>query len=137
MHRPHHLQPNRTHRSASNTPEPAAQPDPERKSCNLHIAGEPQHPTGRVTRFLSGEEILARTQTVEDQLGARISPAYASLKRVTVERQDGNGATMAAIPERMPVKIGDLVELNSRQQDESLRCHFIPWTINRIVGHVE
>ncbi len=124
---------------ASNTPDPPTQPDPVQESCNLHIAGEPQHLTGRVTRFLSGEEILARTQSVEDRLGAKISPAYASLKRVTVESypQDGNGSTMAAIPERMAVKIGDLVELNSRHQDESLRCHFIPWTINRIVGHVE
>jgi hypothetical protein len=44
---------------------------------------------------------------------------------------------MAAIPEHMAVKIGDLVELNGRHQDESLRCHFIPWTINRVVGHAE
>jgi hypothetical protein len=109
------------------------------EACNLHIADEPQHLTGRVTGLLSGEEVMTRTQRVEAELGAQVSPAYVSLKRVTVERYPpaGNWSTMAAIPEHMAVKIGDLVELNSRHQDESLRCHFIPWTINRIVGHAE
>jgi len=40
---------------------------------------------------------------------------------------------MAAIPEQMTVKIGDVVELNTRYRDASLPCHFIPWMINRIV----
>jgi hypothetical protein len=40
---------------------------------------------------------------------------------------------MAAVPEHMSVKIGDTVELNSRYRDPTLPCHFIPWTINRLV----
>jgi hypothetical protein len=44
---------------------------------------------------------------------------------------------MAAIPEHTAVKMGDLVELNSRHRDQSLPCHFIPWTINRRVNHVD
>ena len=40
---------------------------------------------------------------------------------------------MAVIPEQMTVKIGDVVELNTRYRDASLPCHFIPWTINRLV----
>jgi hypothetical protein len=113
--------------------------EPVQEACNLHIADEPQHLTGRVTGLLSGEEVMTRTQRVEAELGGQVSPAYVSLKRVRVERYPpaGNWSTMAAIPEHMAVKIGDLVELNGRHQDESLRCHFIPWTINRVVGHAE
>ena len=29
------------------------------------------------------------------------------------------------------VKVGDLVELNTRYRDQSLPCHFVPWTISR------
>jgi transglutaminase-like putative cysteine protease len=88
----------------------------------------------RVTGFASAEQVLAATRAVEAQLGAQISPAYLSLPRVTtVGYQDGNFRTIAAVPEHMTVKIGDLVELNSRYRDASLPCHFIPWAINRPV----
>jgi hypothetical protein len=71
-------------------------------------------------------------------LGARINPDYFALKRATVERYpDGNRSTMAAIPENMDVKIGDLVELASRYRDRTLPCHFVPWTINRLVDDAE
>jgi hypothetical protein len=61
-----------------------------------------------------------------------------SLRRATVEDYPpGNFRTMAAIPEQMTVQIGDLVELSSRYRDAALPCHFIPWTINRLVDHAE
>jgi hypothetical protein len=44
---------------------------------------------------------------------------------------------MAAVPEYMTVKVCDLVEVNSRYRDPSLPCHFIPWTINRLVNQVK
>jgi hypothetical protein len=44
---------------------------------------------------------------------------------------------MAAVPENMDVKIGDLVELASRYRDRALPCHFVPWTINRLLDHAE
>jgi hypothetical protein len=108
--------------------------EPMKQSCTLQIADAPQHMTGRVTGFPSGEEVSAATKAVEAQLGAKINPAYLSLKRVTVEAYPQKGwSTMAAIPEHMAVKADDLVELNSRYRDPSLPCHFIPWTINRRV----
>jgi hypothetical protein len=111
---------------------------PEQKSCGLSIADAPQHRTGRVTGFLSDEEALARTRAVEALLGAKISPAYLSLKRVEVEAYpQRNLTTTAAIPEQMAVQIGDVVELNSRHRDTGLPCHFIPWTINRLIDHDE
>jgi len=128
-----------TARSAANAADTRALLEPLQQGCSLQVADEPRHLTGRVTGFLSGEQASATTQRVEAQLGAKISPAYAALERVTVERipPGGYGSTMAAIPERMTVKIGDLVELNSRYRDQNLPCHFIPWTINRLVDHVE
>ncbi|HEY3642668.1 MAG TPA: hypothetical protein VGL31_16360 [Xanthobacteraceae bacterium] len=128
-----------TARSALSAPDTPAQSEPVQQGCGLHIAEEPQHVTGRVTGFVSGEEALAITRRVEARLGAKISPAYLSLKRATVERypEGGNRPTRAAIPENMAVRIGDVVELNSRYADKSLPCHFIPWTIDRLVDHVE
>jgi hypothetical protein len=124
-----------TARSDANVSTPA---EPMKQSCTLHIGDAPQHMTGRVTGFLSGEEALATTRAVEAELGAKISPAYLSLKRAIVEAFPQNGwSTMAAIPEHMAVKTGDLVELNSRHRDPSLLCHFIPWTINRLIDPVE
>jgi hypothetical protein len=56
------------------------------------------------------------------------------LPRVAIEGYpDTNIKSMAAVPERMTVKIGDLVEVNTRYRDASLPCHFIPWLINRPV----
>ena len=67
-------------------------------------------------------------------MGAKISPAYVPLPRVAIEGYpDTNIKSMAAVPERMTVKIGDLVEVNTRYRDASLPCHFIPWVINRPV----
>ncbi len=79
---------------------------------------------------------------MEAQLGAKVSPDYFSLTRVMVEIEPAEkGATdrttMAAIPESLAVKIGDLVELDGRHRDQSLPCHFIPWTINRLIDPVE
>jgi hypothetical protein len=95
--------------------------------------------TGRVVRFVSAGEALSRTERVEADLGAKISPSYVALGHVVVEKYPpgDDWSTMAAVPEGIGVKIGDLVDLDSRHRDQSLPCHFIPWTINRVVDHVE
>jgi hypothetical protein len=113
--------------------------EPTGQSCTLQIADTPEHRKGRVTGFLSDEEALAGTKAIEDQLGAKISPAYLSLRRASVEAYPRGDSwnTGVGIPERMAVEVGDLVELNSRHRDPSLPCHFIPWTINRIVDHAQ
>jgi hypothetical protein len=130
-----------TARPASPAAVVPTQSAPVRDDCPLQLAAEPQHVSGHVIGFISEEEASARTRSVEADLGAKISPAYVPLSRVTVEQYPhaGNWATttMAAIPEHMAVKIGDMVELSSRHRDQSLPCHFIPWTINRLVDHVE
>jgi hypothetical protein len=102
----------------------------------LKISDTPKHATGRVTKFISDEQALGATKTVERQLGAQISPAYLSLRRVRVESngEDDDWATMAAIPTGLDVKIGDSVELNKRYRDPTMPCHFIPWTINRRIS---
>ena len=87
----------------------------------------------RVTGFLSAERALAATRTAEAQLGAKISPAYLSLPRVSIENPQRNLTSIAAVPEQMTVKIGDVVEVGTRYRDPSLPCSFIPWIINRHV----
>jgi hypothetical protein len=110
---------------------------PTQPSCGLQIGDAPQHRTGRVTGFLSDEQALANTKTAEAQLGAPISPAYLSLQRVNVADPQSNFRTMAAVPKEMSVQMGDLVELSSRYRDPSLPCHFIPWTINRLIDQAK
>jgi hypothetical protein len=105
------------------------------RSCALQVPGTPQHRTGRVTGLVSEDQALAATRNVEAQTGAQISPAYLSLKRVNIE--DGSFKTMAAVPNELTVQVGDLVELNSRYRDPGLECHFIPWTVTRLVGHAQ
>jgi hypothetical protein len=124
--------------AAANAAPPPPPSPPVQPVCGLRISDVPQHTMGRVTGFLSGDEALTRTRRVEAELGARINPDYFALKRAIVERYpDGNGSTMAAIPEDMDVKIGDLVELASRYRDQALPCHFVPWTIDRLVDHAQ
>ncbi|HKD30859.1 MAG TPA: DUF3857 domain-containing transglutaminase family protein [Xanthobacteraceae bacterium] len=103
--------------------------------CNSPIPDTPTRIVARVTGFVSAEQALAATRAVEAQLGAKANPAYLSLPRVAAEGYPDSSRlkTMAAIPEQMTVKIGDVVELNTRYRDASLPCHFIPWMINRIV----
>jgi hypothetical protein len=108
---------------------------PTGPSCGLQIGDAPEHRTGRVTGVVSEQQALAATKAVEAQLGAPISPAYLPLKRVTVSDPQSDFRTMAAIPKEMSVQTGDMVELNSRYRDRSLPCHFIPWTINRLIDH--
>jgi hypothetical protein len=85
-----------------------------------------QHVTARVTGMVPSEEALAATR--DSQIGAKISPAYLTLPGVNVQLPTGQ-ATLAAIPVSMTVKMGDLVDLNTRYRDRSLACRFIPWTI--------
>jgi hypothetical protein len=109
------------------------------QSCTTQLPGAPQHFTARVTRFLSSEQVLAATRSVEAQERAKISPGYLNLTRVGTEISQPNGnttfTTMAAVPEFMTVGIGDVVELSSRYRDPSLPCHFVPWTVNRLIAH--
>jgi hypothetical protein len=105
--------------------------------CSGNIPLQPAHVTGSVVAFFSDEE-AQRIQRVEASLGVKMSAAYASLPRVKVVRSDDNSwSTMAAIPENMSVKLGDLVELNSRYWDQSIPCAYIPWTINRLIDHAQ
>jgi hypothetical protein len=115
------------------------QAEPIQEDCDRQTPDAPRRSTGRVTAILSDEEASARTQRIEAQLGAKISPDYVSLEQARVERPlpGGKRSTVAAIPERLTVKIGDLVVLKSRYKDPSLPCHFVPWTIYRLVDHAE
>jgi hypothetical protein len=103
------------------------------QSCTTRIPTAPQNFTGQVTGFLTDEQVLAITRSVEAQLGTKVNPAYLPLKHVWVSFQNGSQRTMAAVPEHMSVKIGDSVGLNSRYRDQTLPCHFIPWTITGLV----
>jgi hypothetical protein len=116
----------------SMAPGPAMQSERAQQSCTSQIPDAPQHVTARVTGIVPSEEALAATRAVESQIGAKISPAYLTLPRVNAQLLTGQ-ATLAAIPVSMTVKIGDLVELSTRYRDRSLPCHFIPWTINRVI----
>jgi hypothetical protein len=119
---------------ASNATDPPSRSGPGQLGCGLQVSDVPLHVTGRVTGFLSDEEASARTRRIEAQLGARINSTYISLRRATVEiYSEGNWFATAAIPESMAVRIGDLVELDSRYGDQAPSCHFIPWTIDRLV----
>ena len=106
------------------------------QACTAKVPGSPEHLRARVTGFVSEAEALAITRTVEAEVGAQVSPAYRSLRRVYVEVILPTGArpTMAAVPEYMTVQIGDILDVNSRYRDPSLPCHFIPWTIYRLAG---
>lgn len=121
----------------------AVAPPPEREAaqrgCALQLTDVPERITGRVVGFVSDERATAGTKLVEAELGAKVSPAYLSLQRARVEAYPprGNWATMAAIPRHLSVRVGDVVELESRHRDASLPCNFIPWTIHRLAGHVE
>jgi hypothetical protein len=122
--------------SAANKAAAPTQSESVQKACGLQLADALEHMRGRVTGLLSSEEALAETRKAEAELGAQINPAYVALKQATVERypRGDNWSTTAAIPEHLAVKIGDLVELNGRRRDQSLPCHFIPWTIGRRIG---
>src|SRR5262249_37784492 len=112
---------------------PATQSGPTQQSCSLQIPDAPQYVTARVTGMVQNKDVSAATRTVESQTGAKISPPYLALPRVAAEVYPTGPVTMAAIPANMTVNIGDLVELSSRYRDRSLPCHFIPWTINRVI----
>jgi tetratricopeptide (TPR) repeat protein len=95
----------------------------------------PQHVEARVTDTVPTAEVLTITRNVELQTGAKESPAYLGWYRVWAQNSASGHRTIAAIPPDMTVKLGDLVELNSRYRDRSLPCHFVPWTINRVIEH--
>jgi hypothetical protein len=104
------------------------------QSCTTRMPTAPRNVNGLVTGFLTDEQVLAITRSAEAQLGTKVNPAYPPLKHAMVRGlQNRSFVTMAAVPEHMSVKIGDTVELNSRYRDPTLPCHFIPWTINRLV----
>ena len=114
---------------------PKTQQQQVQQSCAAQIPTTARHVTGRVTGFWTDKEALAATRNVEAILGLKVNPAYLRLKHVGVRYGPTRDyETMAAVPEHMAVKIGDTVELYSRYRDPSLPCHFIPWTINRIIA---
>jgi hypothetical protein len=87
-----------------------------------------------VTGFVPEAMVASTTRTVEAQLGAKISPGYVSFKRIRAIAYPANGnwSTIAAFPDNMAPKVGDLVDLNSRYRDPNLPCSFIPWTVNSV-----
>jgi hypothetical protein len=87
----------------------------------------------RVMSTITPESVLAATARVEARLGAKVSPAYLAWPHVDTVTSLTGMETIAAVPPGMSLKVGDLVELNSRYRDHSLPCHFIPWTVNRVV----
>lgn len=107
-----------------------------RPDCAAQLPVVARHYMAQVTRFLTREEVLAATLTVEAQLGAKVNPAYLPLKHVFTAGygQDAGLATMAAVPGHMSVKTGDTIELNSSYRDPGLPCHFIPWTVSDLVA---
>lgn len=89
----------------------------------------------KVTREISVGETHAATENVEKQIGVKISPAFADLKRVlVVGEEDQKFQTLAAIPPSMTLGIGDLVAVIGRHRDVSLPCNFIPWTVETIIA---
>jgi hypothetical protein len=129
-------QPEAIRSAANGSTTPAEPPGP---GCRMRMDDAVQHRKGRVTGFLSEEEALTETKTLEAQLEAKMSPAYVSLKRATVETypRGGRWETGIGIPGHMAVEVGDVVELDSRHRDPSLPCSFVPWTINRIIDHAQ
>jgi len=106
------------------------------QSCNAQNPPAPQNYTGLVAGFLTDEQVLKITRAVEAQSGSKVNPAYLPLKHVIVRAhwQNRDLQTMAAIPAQISVKPGDAVELSSRYRDPTLPCHFIPWTITRLIS---
>ena len=100
---------------------------------SLLIPDAPQHLMARVISTISSESVLAATARVEARLGVKVNPAYLDWPHVDTVTSLTGMETIAAVPPAMSVKVGDLVELNSRYRDHSLPCQFIPWTVNRVV----
>ena len=87
----------------------------------------------RVISTITPEAVLAATARVEARLGAKVNPAYLDWPHVDTVTSLTGMETIAAVPPAMNVKVGDLIELNSRYRDHSLPCHFIPWTVSRVL----
>jgi hypothetical protein len=104
--------------------------------CNANTAPAPHTYTGLVAGFLTDAQVANITRSVEVQVGSKVNPAYVPLKHVVVKGHWGNRdfQTMAAIPAQLSVKSGDAVELDSRYRDPTLPCHFIPWTVTRLIN---
>jgi hypothetical protein len=106
------------------------------QSCNAQNPSAPHDYTGLVIDFLTDDQVLTITRSVEAKSGAKVNPAYPPLKHVMIRGhlQNRSFETMAAVPAHISVKIGDTVELNSRYRDPTLPCHFIPWTVKRLLN---
>lgn len=105
------------------------------KSCNQQIVGEPRHFAARVTGFVPGDAVAATTRAVEARIGVKISPGYLPLRRISAVGLQASSrlSTMAAIPDNVTPKVGDIVDLIGRYRDPHLPCNFIPWTVNRVL----
>lgn len=113
---------------------PKMQQQPVQQSCAAQLPTAARHVHALVTRFLTDEQVLAITRSVEAKFGAKVNPAYLRLKHVMVRVYWPSYETMAAVPEPMSVKIGDAVELDSSHRDPNLTCHFVPWTITGLLA---
>lgn len=107
------------------------QADPNQQTCALHQPTAPTQMLGRVARFVTPEESAAAFKVVEAEVGGKVSPTFAALKRVSVDAYPpaNHWSTLAAVPDYLTVLPGDIVELNSRYRDTSLPCNFVPWTV--------
>jgi hypothetical protein len=101
---------------------------------NAIVDSVPRHYSAKVVALIPEDQVLPVTRTVESQVGAKINPGYLSLKRVGVESADRRLRTMAALPDNVTAKVGDLVEIVGRYRDPNLPCNFIPWTVTRVLG---
>ena len=89
----------------------------------------------KVTREISAVDTQAATAAVERQIGAKISPPYADLKRVlVVSEADQKFQTFAAVPPSLSVAVGDVVAIAERHKDRTLPCHFVLWTILNVIA---
>jgi hypothetical protein len=108
------------------------------RSCTAQNPSAPHGYTGVVTGFLTDDQVLTITRLVEARTSSKVNPAYLPLRHVMIKGhwQNRSFETMAAIPADISVKVGDAVELSSRYRDPTLPCHFVPWTITRLLDRV-
>lgn len=104
--------------------------------CNAQNPPGPQIYRGLVAGFLTDQQVMDITKAMEVKTASKVNPAYLPLRHVIVngDRQSPGLRTMAAIPAQISVKPGDAVELSSRYRDPILPCHFIPWTVTRLIN---
>jgi hypothetical protein len=101
-------------------------------SCKLSFVNAvPTHVRAIVTGFVAADEVPEIRSRVEATVGGKENPEYLSERRALTIGLHSSFTTSAVIPDGMVLKVGDVVELNSRYRDRTRPCSYIPWTINR------